>query len=244
MIEIRRDRDIHAEDGGWFHARWHFSFGGYRDPDHSGLGALRVFNDDRIEPGAVWPMHPHRDIESNTYVVQGVFAHDDSLGNGGRLEPGAAQVMRFSSQGAQHSERNGSDAEPMRFLQFWILPSETTNRSSAQQEQYTREDRDDRWLQIMGPEGEPGLDLNQDARARVAHLGVGEILDHDVDEGRGGYLYVIDGSVRLGDDETLAAGDAAQVVGPERLAIAGRDPAELIVVDVPMEFERVGVWQQ
>jgi redox-sensitive bicupin YhaK (pirin superfamily) len=38
-----------------------------------GVGALRVFNDDRLQPGAVWPLHPHRDIESCTYVVEGLF---------------------------------------------------------------------------------------------------------------------------------------------------------------------------
>src|SRR5919108_2158069 len=116
-------------------------------------------------------MHPHRDIESCTYVVEGVFAHADSLGNDGHLAPGAAQVMRFSSAGAEHSERNGSQTEPMRFLQFWILPSQEGLENSVQQRQYTLADRQGRLLQIMGPAGEDGLDLAQDARVVVAQLG-------------------------------------------------------------------------
>jgi redox-sensitive bicupin YhaK (pirin superfamily) len=88
-----------------------------------GVGALRVFNDDRIVAGAEWPLHPHRDIESLTYVVEGHFLHADSLGNNGHLEPGAAQVMTFSHRGDLHSEKNGSPDEAMRFIQFWILPS-------------------------------------------------------------------------------------------------------------------------
>ncbi|MBW3577231.1 MAG: pirin family protein [Actinobacteria bacterium] len=93
MIRIRRDQEIHSEDGGWFHARWHFSFSDYRDPENNGLGPLRVFNDDQLEPGAVWPLHPHKDVEGITYVVEGLFRHEDSLGNDGVLQPGAVQRM-------------------------------------------------------------------------------------------------------------------------------------------------------
>ena len=121
MIQVRHDREIHSQEGGWFHARWHFSFDEYRDPQQMGFGPLRVFNDDRLEPGAVWPLHPHRDIEGITYVVEGAFEHADSLGNGGRLPPGSIQRATLGS-GMLHSERNGSATEPMRFLQFWILP--------------------------------------------------------------------------------------------------------------------------
>ncbi|MGH3441706.1 MAG: pirin family protein [Nitriliruptorales bacterium] len=240
-MQIRRDDEIHLEEGGWFTARWHFSFGGYYDPEQMGVGALRVFNDDRLIPGADWPMHPHRDIESLTYVVEGLFEHEDSLGNGGVLEAGAAQVMRFSSRGALHSERNGSDEEPMRFIQFWILPSDEGLESSVQQRQYTREDRTDGWLQIMGPAGEDGLDLAQDARACVSRLSHGTTLTHDMADARGAYLYVFDGTVGLNDDK-LATGDAAKSFGPESLDLTGTDPAELILVDVPLDFEPIGIW--
>jgi redox-sensitive bicupin YhaK (pirin superfamily) len=240
-VEIRRDKEIYATDGGWFQARWHFSFDHYRDPAQMGVGALRVFNDDRLQPGAVWPLHPHRDIESCTYVVEGTFAHDDSLGNDGRLSPGAAQVMRFSSRGALHSERNGSATEGMRFLQFWILPSQEGLETSVQQRQYSQADRAGRLLQIMGPVGEDGLDLAQDARVLVARLGGGDRARHALGEGRGGYLYVLGGELRLGD-RTLGGGDAAKLAGPEDLELAGVGTAELILVEVPLDFRPIGVW--
>ena len=71
MITIRRDSEIFDTEGGWFRARWHFSFDRYRDPENDAFGAMRVFNDDRLVPGAVWPLHPHRDVEGLTYVVEG-----------------------------------------------------------------------------------------------------------------------------------------------------------------------------
>src|SRR5881396_1175403 len=124
MLEIRRDAEIHAEEGGWFKARWHFSFDHYRDPAQMGVGPLRVFNDDRLVPGADWPMHPHADVEGLTYVVEGTFRHADSLGGEYQLLPaGSAQRMTLGS-GAWHSEQNGSEAERLRFIQLWILPNQ------------------------------------------------------------------------------------------------------------------------
>ena len=240
-IAIREADTIWHEQGGWFDARWHFSFDRYRDPEQLGVGALRVFNDDRIVAGAEWPMHPHQDIESLTFVVEGSFLHADSLGNNGRLEPGAAQVMTFSHRGDEHSEKNGSPDAPLRFIQFWILPSVRGLETRVQQRQYTIADRTDRWLQIMGPAGTDGLDLAQDARALVAHLTDAGRLEHTFDEGRGGYLYVIDGRVKL-DGEQLGAGDAAKVTGATDLSLTTDVAAELILVDVPLHAERIGVW--
>jgi len=240
-VTIREAQTIWHEQGGWFDARWHFSFDRYRDPQQMGVGALRVFNDDRIIAGAEWPLHPHQDIESLTYVVEGHFLHADSLGNDGALEPGAAQVMTFSHHGDQHSEKNGSGDEPMRFIQFWILPSTRGLETRVQQRQYTLADRMDRWLQIMGPAGTEGLDLAQDATALVAHLTDGGELRHSFGPGRGGYLYVIDGRLDL-DGDQLRTGDAAKVTGAVDLTLRTDLAAELILVDVPLDFEPVGVW--
>jgi len=241
MLELRRDKEIYAEDGGWFHARWHFSFDRYWDPEQMGVGALRVFNDDRIVAGAQWPMHPHQDIESLTYVVEGHFEHADSLGHDGRLEPGAAQVMSFSHAGALHSERNGSSTEELRFIQFWIIPSDENVESSVQQRQYAEQDRTDRWLQIMSPRGEEGLDLAQDARVYVSRLTAGKTLRHSFREGRGGYVYVIDGAGHI-DGEQVITGDAAKIRGPHDLTVEATADMELINIDVPLQFTPAGVW--
>ena len=75
MITLRPRASLHHVEGGWFSANWHFSFDTYADPDNTWFGDLRVFNDDRLVPGAIWPMHPHRDIEGITYVAEGMFEH-------------------------------------------------------------------------------------------------------------------------------------------------------------------------
>lgn len=247
--DIRRSDEHHHESGGWFDARWHFSFGGWHDPDRMGIGPLRVFNDDEVAPGEIWPMHPHADIESLTWVVSGRFRHADSLGNGGEFEAGAAQVMRFSSRGAQHSEQNASDDEPVRFIQFWLLPSEEGLENSVQQRQWTTADRTDRWLRIMSgdPDRDQGaLELAQDATVDVSHMTAGTALTHTFAPHRGGYLYVIDGTVELDGDEKLRAGDALAVdeVAEQARTIDVRatEQTEVILVDVPLEWAPVGRW--
>lgn len=250
QYDIRRADEHHHESGGWFDARWHFSFGGWHDPARMGVGPLRVFNDDVVAPGEIWPMHPHADIESLSWIVSGRFRHQDSLGNGGEFEPGAAQVMRFSSRGAQHSEQNASDDEPVRFIQFWILPSQEGLANSVQQRQFTTEDRTDRWLRIMTStpsEHDGALELAQDAEVDVSRVTAGTELSHTFAAGRGGYLYVIDGAVELGTDEKLKAGDALAVDeasdAARTIELRGLEESEIILVDVPLQWEPVGRWR-
>jgi hypothetical protein len=140
-----------------------------------------------------------------------------------------------------HSEKNRSTDEPMRFIQFWILASTRGLRTTVQQRQYTLEDRTDRWLQIMGPAGTDGLDLAQDARALGSHLTDSGCLEHTFGAGRGGYLYDIDGRLYLNGDR-LETGDAAKVTGEAQLEMSTNVAAEVILIDVPLEVEPVGVW--
>jgi redox-sensitive bicupin YhaK (pirin superfamily) len=230
-IEVRRDEEIYGIDGGWFHARWHFSFDRYYDAQNMGIGQLRVFNHDTLVPGAVWPMHPHRDVEGITYVVAGTFEHADSLGHGGILHPGGVQRMTLGS-GAEHSERNHSQTEPMQFLQMWILPDRRGLRPGVEQVQYTAEDRYNRLLQILRPVGESGTgaSVHQEARMFVARLDPGVAVEHTLPEGHVGYFYLIDGAVEL-NGERLTRGDAAKIRGDGALRISARDLSELILVD-------------
>jgi redox-sensitive bicupin YhaK (pirin superfamily) len=244
MIEIRRDEDIYRTEGGWFSARWHFSFDHYRDPGYMGFGPLRVFNDDRLIPGAVWPMHPHRDIEGITYVLEGVFEHADSLGNDGILLPGAIQRATLGS-GMMHSERNASQETPMRFLQFWILPDTPGLPPSLEQRQFTEEERHNRLLHVVGPVNAPGdfVRVHQDANVFVASLDRGFEVRHGLGPQRGAYVYLIEGRATF-DGEPVRTGDAAMVYDQTSLTVSATEPSHLILVDAPLEWEPVGVWKR
>ena len=241
MITIRRDSEIHDTSGGWFRARWHFSFDQYRDPENDGFGAMRVFNDDRLIPGAVWPLHPHRDVEGLTYVVEGLFGHEDNVGGAfGPLPAGSVQRMTLGS-GALHSELNASQTEPMRFIQIWILPDTASLTPEVEQRVFTKEDRANRLLRVIGPQDVEAVTVHQDASVHVAALDPGAEVAHPIGEGRGVYVYLIDGEASF-DEQVVSTGDAAKVTEQPEIRIRARRPSELILVDVPMQFEPVGIW--
>ena len=264
MRVIRRDSDIHDVQGGWFRARWHFSFDDYRDPENDSFGAMRVFNDDRLVPGAVWPLHPHRDVEGLTYVVEGLFGHEDNVGGAfGPLPAGSVQRMTLGS-GAWHSEQNASKDEGMRFIQIWILPDTPGLAPAVEQRAFTKADRSNQLLRAFAPMAAVGkvsgstaasagpVAVHQDASIFIASLDPGVEVRHEIGTGRGAYLYVIGGRVTLadgdasGDDDErgddLSTGDAAKVTEEAALSIRAEDAAELILVDVPLQFEPVGIW--
>jgi redox-sensitive bicupin YhaK (pirin superfamily) len=204
------------------------------DATNMGIGTLRVFNHDTLVPGAVWPMHPHRDIEGITFVVAGEFEHKDSLGNGGVLLPGGVQRMRLGS-GAEHSEGNHSKTAEMQFIQMWILPKTRGLRPDIVQRQYAAADRTDRLLRFLKPEGAEGegIDVAQDVSMYASRLSPGKSVSHTFDEGRGGYLYLIAGAVTA-NGERMTTGDAAYVADAGSLDLAATATSDLLIVDTPI----------
>src|SRR6184192_2474533 len=188
MIQIRRDSEIYEKEGGWFHARWHFSFDDYMDHAWMQFGSLRVFNDDRLVPGVAWPMHPHKDIEGLTYVVEGTFQHADSLQGDDYpvLPAGSVQRMTLGS-GAWQSEQNASDTEPMRFIQMWIMPRERGLTPGVEQKVFTQAQRTDRLLEVVSPEDGDAVLVHQDARVFVSSLSPGTEVARTLADGFGAY---------------------------------------------------------
>ncbi len=232
MIQVRPRDEIYHKEGGWFSANWHFSFDEYYDLQNMGFGALRVFNDDTLRPGVAWPMHPHRDIEGLTYVVEGTFEHSDSKGNGGVLAAGSVQRATLGS-GMMHSEMNHSKTEPMRFIQMWIMPRERGLPPSVEQKSFTQEDRTNVLLPAVSPDGAGGVgvSVHQDAWVYLSLLEEGKSVAHEFASGFGAYFFLIEGEVSL-NGERLTGGDAALIRDEKRLAIEALQPSELIMVEV------------
>jgi redox-sensitive bicupin YhaK (pirin superfamily) len=233
VLKIRRDHEISDVDGGWFRARWHYSFDTYVDPGYVRFGTLRVFNDDRLVPGAIWPMHPHRDIEGLTYVVEGLFRHQDDVGGApGPLPAGSVQRMTLG-RGAWHSEQNASTTEPMRFIQMWIMPAESGLEPGVEQKVFTTEDRTDRLLRVISGDDGDAVLVHQDAHVFASRVSAGVRLEHPLAEGRGVYLYVIEGDAEV-NGERMTTGDAAQITDEATVTISATDPTEIVLVDVDL----------
>ncbi|MDC4203810.1 MAG: pirin family protein [Candidatus Manganitrophus sp.] len=232
MIQLRRKEEIFHVEEEWFSADWHFSFDGYVDPENTLFGTLRVFNVDTLIPGAVWPMHPHRDIEVITYCVAGAFEHADSLGHDGVLWPGDVQHTTVGS-GVEHSEINHSDRNPMTFIQVWILPWKGGLTPHVEQRHIRKEERLHRFLPVVSNRSPGALPIEQNAEAYAAALTAGDRIDHRLEPGDGIYFYVISGAVSL-NGQALNAGDAAKVREEPALTVEAAQESELFMVGVTL----------
>jgi redox-sensitive bicupin YhaK (pirin superfamily) len=235
MIVIRKPQEIYQIDGriqnGTFHGRWHFSFDQYRDPEYVHFGPLRVFNDDTLSPGAVWPLHPHKEIEVVTYCAEGEFRHADEHGEGGVLKKGWLQHTTVGS-GMFHSEINNRQDVPMRFIQMWFFPLESGLNPSLEQKKVEKIDRTNRFLPIVSNEHEGALPIHSDAQVHSSFLQAGRNIEYKLKEGRGAYFYVLeDGPVELNGYRIPMFG-AAKIIKEKELHVKAENDAELLLVDV------------
>jgi hypothetical protein len=230
VFTIQRAADRAAFDLGWLQTHHSFSFAEYYDPKNVNWGALRVFNDDTVQPAQGFPTHPHREMEIVTYVLRGELEHRDSLGSHGVVAPGGVQYVSAGT-GVQHSEFNHSKTEPVHFVQMWVLPRSRGGAPGYGQQSFTEEQRRNRWLVVAS--GESGIDapvtIRQDATLRVAKL-ENASLSHAFAPDRYGFLFVADGTVTV-NGEPLATGDAVRTHAIETLDVQGT--GELVLWDVP-----------
>lgn len=234
MIDVRPFEKLGRFQNEWLDAHYHFSFADYHDPQRMGVGALRVWNDDTIQPGTGFPPHPHRDMEIVTYVRSGAITHEDHLGNRGRTEAGDVQVMS-AGQGIRHAEYN-LEAEPTRIFQIWILTDATGHPARWESRAFPKEERDGALSPLAsgrpGHDGAGALWINQDAAVLGATVLAGHTVEHRFDPGRHGYLVAAKGRLKVNGHEVKAR-DGVAISGEERLRIEALEDSEVLLADVP-----------
>jgi len=232
MQQIRRSNERGQADHGWLKSQHSFSFAGYFDDEHVQFGALRVINEDRVEPGRGFGAHPHRDMEIISYVLDGELAHRDSMGNGSVIRPGDVQRMSAGT-GVQHSEHNPSATRPVHFLQIWIHPDRAGVAPGYEQKHFAAGEKRGRLRLVASGDGADGsVTVHQDARLYAGLFEGDESAKLDVDAGRRLYVHVVRGELDV-QGTRLAAGDALKLTDATRLEIRNGRDAEVLVFDLP-----------
>ncbi len=231
MIRIRRGGDRGHFDHGWLNTYHTFSFSDYYDPEQMGFRSLRVINEDWVQPNAGFGMHPHRDMEIITYVLEGSLTHRDSLGSSGVIHAGELQRMTAGT-GIRHSEANESENEAVHLYQIWLLPERRGLPPSYEQRIFDPAERQGRLRLVASPDGrDDSLAIRQDARLYLGTLKPGEAVSHALTNGRHAWLQVLRGDVEL-SGETLVAGDGAALSDEASLTIRADQPAEVLLFDL------------
>jgi len=232
MLELRKAKDRGHADHGWLNSFHSFSFADYHDPEHMGFGALRVINEDRIQPGTGFGTHGHRDMEIISYVLEGALAHKDNMGNGSSIVPGDVQRMS-AGKGVLHSEYNHAKDGVTHFLQIWIEPNVTGIAPGYEQKHFDAASKRGRLRLVASPDGREGsVRMHQDAYLYAALLEGVERITHTVAEGRRAYVHVARGRVSV-NGQALQAGDALKATGTREITLENAAAAEVLLFDLP-----------
>ena len=231
MNEIRRSSERGLADHGWLKSAHTFSFAGYHDPEHMGVGPLRVINEDRVAPGMGFGAHSHRDMEIISYVLSGALEHKDNMGNGSVLHYGDVQKMSAGT-GVTHSEFNSSKTEPVHFLQIWIVPDKQGIAPGYEEKRFEPVAKRGKLTLFASNDGRDGSVLiQQDAAVHAAIIDGSDRVEHRIAR-RFGYVHVARGELDV-NGTTLAAGDAITLDGPAEIALENGQDAEVLVFDLP-----------
>ena len=233
MITIRPSEERGHANHGWLDTYYSFSFSDYYDRQHMGFRDLRVINEDRVSAGRGFGMHPHRDMEILTYIVDGELSHRDSMGRGATLKRNDVQRMSAGT-GIMHSEVNQSEA-PVHLLQIWILPQAEGLKPSYQDLTIPVEEKRNRLRLIASHDGrESSATINQDASVYASLLDSGKAVQLALKPGRHAWVQLISGELDI-NGTRLEKGDGAAISDETALRIAstgGNGAAEFLTFDL------------
>ncbi|WP_019140013.1 pirin family protein [Noviherbaspirillum massiliense] len=232
MIELRRSAERGHANHGWLDSYHSFSFADYFDAKHMGFGPLRVINEDRINGGAGFGTHGHRDMEIISYVLDGELAHKDSMGNGSVIRPGDVQRMS-AGRGVMHSEFNHAQDRTTHFLQIWIEPNVRGIEPGYEEKHFSETEKRGRLRLIASPDGQDGsVTIHQDAKLYAGLFDGEETARVAPAPGRRVYVHVARGEIAV-NGIVLKAGDALKAADEQSIELSQGREAEVLLFDLP-----------
>ena len=231
MIKIRKSEDRGHAEHGWLSSRHSFSFANYHDPAHMQFRNLRVINEDWIEGGQGFGMHPHKDMEILTWMVDGALEHRDSMGNGEVIKAGEVQVMSAGT-GILHSEFNANQDDTAHLLQIWIEPEKTGITPRYDQAKIQEKDKRGRLFPVATPfDGDGVVKLHQDVSLYASKLEPGETVRHTIGVDRYAWLQIVSGAFNV-NGQRVTAGDGLSFRHESEIEIEALDAGELLLFDL------------
>ncbi|HTB23035.1 MAG TPA: pirin family protein [bacterium] len=231
MMKIRLSEDRELAQHGWLESRHTFSFANYYDPRFTGFRSLIVINEDRVDPGHGFGRHSHADMEILSYVIEGALEHKDSTGSGSILKPGDVQIISAGT-GIAHSEFNASKSEAVHFLQIWMVPGENGLKPGYAEKHFSDEAKTNTLKLIGSKSGREGsVKIHQDIDLYASILEPGKSLELPLRQGRGAWLQLIYGALKL-NGSPMKSGDGLAVDGEKTLSITADFRSEFLLFDI------------
>ena len=221
------------KDIGWLQSRFSFSFSSYQHPGKKSFGLLHTLNDDIVQPGGGFGLHPHVNMEIISVLLQGTMNHKDSMGYSDVVSEDWVQIMSAGS-GIAHSEKNANSHQPVKFLQIWVFPKAQNIAPRYDQKSFPANQRINQITTVVAPDNEQAVWINQNAWFSLANLTKDFTTEYAVKLPQNGvYAFVIKGAVTINGIQ-LAERDGLGISEAEHLQITAIDDTELLLIDVPM----------
>ncbi len=237
-LRIRRSNERGFEDFGWADNWMTFSFANFNDPDWVHFGPLRVMVENHIQPHEGFGAHPHRDVEILTYVVSGTLTHEDSFGHKAGITAGEMQLISAGSRGMVHAEENHHD-EVEHNYQMWLVPDRPGTDFYYGQQKYSPEERSGQLRLYVSPDGrDESMPINTDAFVYAGLLRPGDRLTHNLEEGRGAWVQVVDGELEIAG-KTLRQGDGVGITDTDAIELVFTANSEVLLFDLRMDVPRL-----
>ncbi|MDP3087282.1 MAG: pirin family protein [Methylotenera sp.] len=247
ILRIKKSADRGHVSHGWLDSYHSFSFTGYYNPAQMHFSVLRVINEDIIDPAEGFAMHPHKNMEIITYMLQGELRHEDSLVNSSDIKAGDVQCIT-AGKGILHSEFNASNIDKVHLLQIWILPDKKLLEPSYSLKNFTDKQKKDQWCLVVSNDGRDcSLKIHQDISLFATILNENKSLEYLLHQNRSAYIQVIKGEVEV-NGQILSTGDAAMLDGfpledDTMLTVKSIKQVELLLFDLPLH-ESIDMLQQ
>ncbi|MBA9027195.1 pirin family protein [Peribacillus huizhouensis] len=232
MIQIIPETSRFSVKNEWLESNLSFSFGEYYDESNIQFGPLRVFNDDTIQPGRGFGIHPHREMEIVSIVLKGQLKHEDSLGSSGHLKFGNVQLMSAGT-GLLHSEMNPSTEEESSFLQLWFFPDQKQLTPSYQDITFNIDAMHNELLPILSSNPTEGTaKIHSDVTLYLSRLDNGQELYFKQDRGRKMYVFVIEGELVLNQEFVVSQKDSARISNEQELTMKSNQESFILFMDL------------
>lgn len=184
----------------------------------NGFGRFVYLADANFLPLGETRMHPHREVDVISVMVDGRISHQGSLEHGQELVAGQSQVQRAGGEGFSHNEIN-PDSEENQMIQIWVLPDVPGERAGYQ----VFEPQTGQLQQIYGGvRGETDRFDSQNTIS-VANLSAQQTVEHT----GYAYAYLSKGSGLLNGQQIAAR---TLVIVDQALSFQALEASQLIVI--------------
>lgn len=231
LIFKKEERGV--KDIGWLKSNFTFSFSSYYNPARNGFGLLKVFNDDFVEAGKGFGLHPHQNMEIISVMLTGKMNHIDTMGYKEIVEKDWVQIMSAGS-GLRHEEYNVG-ADEVNFLQIWIEPKLQNINPRYQKRFFPKEKRRNQLTTIVShEEGQQHCWINQNAKLSLGWFEKDATASYEFNPvNKGIFVFVIDGAVQVNGIE-LGKRDAAGIWDASALSIHATEETEYLLIEAPI----------